>query len=113
MVRLDQHLTLPVRRILNGVNVHRLKEMIFAYEQAVDLHNRQLPNYKVYQIQSELRLRKYVLDSQSEHLRRRPINAIERARQASLHSTAIAADYDGLEERLEKWNQAYQKKQAA
>jgi len=43
---------------MNGANVHRLKEMIFAYEQAVDLHNRRGHTDVVYQIQSESRLRK-------------------------------------------------------
>jgi hypothetical protein len=44
MVRLDHQLLFAARKLFNGANVHRLKELIFAYEQAVDLHNRQAPN---------------------------------------------------------------------
>src|SRR5215510_13280303 len=97
MVRLDQHLLFKARRLINGANVHRLKEMIFTYEQAVDLHNRHWPTHEVYQIQSELRLRKYVLDSQSEDLRQRTVSAVEQATQASLRSITLAEDYDRLE----------------
>ena len=60
MIQLDHQLVRNAERILNGANVHRLKEMIFAYQQAVDLHNRQWPKHEVYQIQSEAQLRRYV-----------------------------------------------------
>jgi hypothetical protein len=69
---------------------------------AVDLHNRHWHTHVVYQIQSESRLRKYLIDSQSEHLRQRPISAVERARQASLDSITLADDYSGLEESVEE-----------
>ena len=64
MVRLDHQLLFVARSFINGANVHRLKELIFAYEQAVDLDNRQAPKARVYRIQIELELRTYV------HLRR-------------------------------------------
>ena len=38
MVTLDHRLLLTARSLLDASNVHRLKEMIFACEQAVDLH---------------------------------------------------------------------------
>jgi hypothetical protein len=82
MVQLDMQLLFDARRLFNGANVHRLKEMIFAYEQAVDLHNHQQPKHEIYQMQSELRLRKYVLDCRSEDLQRRSefglITAVEK-----------------------------------
>jgi hypothetical protein len=55
----------------------------------------------------------YLIDSQSEHLRQRPISAVERARQASLDSIALADDYIGLEESVEEWNQAPHNKHVA
>jgi hypothetical protein len=67
---------------------------------AVDLHNRHWHTHVVYQIQSESRLRKYLIDSQSEHLRQRPISAVERARQASLDSITLADDYSGQRKAL-------------
>jgi hypothetical protein len=53
MIQLDHQLVRNAERILNGA-------MIFAYQQAVDLHNRQWPKHEVYQIQSEAQLRRYV-----------------------------------------------------
>lgn len=60
MVRLDAQLLFDARRLINEANVHRLREMIFAYEQAVDLHNRKWTGHEIYRIHSEGRLRLYV-----------------------------------------------------
>jgi hypothetical protein len=38
MVRLDHQLIQKALCSIDGANVHRLKELIFAYEQAVDTH---------------------------------------------------------------------------
>jgi hypothetical protein len=57
---LDYQLLFEARRLITGANVHRVKEMIFAYEESVDLHNRQWPSHREYQPQAELRLRRYV-----------------------------------------------------
>ena len=60
MVSLDHQLIVRARRLVTGSNVHKVKNLIFAYEQAVDLHNRQWPTHKVYQAQYELTLRRFV-----------------------------------------------------
>jgi hypothetical protein len=60
MVKFDQQLLFTARRLATGANVHRLKELIVAYEQAVYLHNRQWPPHMIYQSESEQRLRRYV-----------------------------------------------------
>jgi hypothetical protein len=70
MIHLDNQLLSRARHLINGANVHRLKEMIFAYEQAVDLHNRQWPGHEIYRIENEGRLRLYVGQQQGEDLRR-------------------------------------------
>jgi len=66
MVKLDLQLLFAARRLLSGSNVRRLKELIFAYEQAVYLHNRQWPPHKIYQRESEQRLRRYVAKIQRQ-----------------------------------------------
>src|ERR1043165_10263555 len=77
MMQLDAQLLLDTRRLINSVNGQRLKEMIFAYEQAVDLHNRQYPGHEVYRMRSEVRLRGYVLDCVIADIRQVSATAIE------------------------------------
>jgi hypothetical protein len=60
MVQLDLNLIAQAWRVMDGANVHRLKQMIFAYEQAVVLHNTGWRNHETYQSQSEDDLRRYV-----------------------------------------------------
>ena len=60
MVKFDQQLLFAARRLMTRANVHRLKELIFAYEQAVYLHNRQWAPHMIYPSESEQRLRRYV-----------------------------------------------------
>ena len=62
MVTLDRQLLFSAHRLINGANVHRLKEMIFAYEQAVSLHNHHSPSHRFYQNESEKKLRGFVAD---------------------------------------------------
>ncbi len=50
-----------VRRFITGANVHRVKEMIFAYEQAVDLHNRNWSTHREYQPEPEKTLRDFLI----------------------------------------------------
>jgi hypothetical protein len=69
MVQLDLQLLFNAARLCNGANVHRLREMIYAYKQAVDLHNRNYPGYEVYQMESELRLRRYIAGCQLAEIR--------------------------------------------
>ncbi len=66
MVKFDQQLLLAARRLMSGSNGHRLKELIFAYEQAVYLHNRQWAPHLIYQRESEKRLRRYVAKVQRQ-----------------------------------------------
>jgi hypothetical protein len=98
MVELDRGLLVEARRLTKGANVHRLKEMIFAYEQAVDLHTRQRPGHQIYRIKSELVLRRYVLDCKGEAASRVAASAIEAARQASIKSRILADKSDSLQE---------------
>jgi hypothetical protein len=60
MVQLDLNLLFKARRLITGANVHRLKTMIFVYEEAVTLHNQGHPRHLSYQNQHELELRAYV-----------------------------------------------------
>jgi len=66
LVKFDQQLLFAARRLMSGSNVQRLKELIFAYEQAVYLHNRKWPAHIVYQSDSEQRLRRYVANLQRQ-----------------------------------------------
>jgi hypothetical protein len=65
MIQLDGQLIYEAQRRMNGANVHLLKQMIFAYEQAVDLHNAGWPGHKVYQTACEEELRDYLMSGRS------------------------------------------------
>ena len=106
MVYLDHQLLDYARRLANGANVHRITEMIVAYEQAVDLHNRQCPDHEVYRIQSEARLRVYVHRLEKEEVQRKTFIAVELAKKAALKSATLAKHYDGLEKDLQEWTDA-------
>ena len=58
---LDHQLIFEARRMITGANVHRMKELIFAYEEAIDLHNRAWPAHRKYRREHEVRLRSYVI----------------------------------------------------
>jgi hypothetical protein len=100
MVRLDHQLLFVAHSLLNGANVHRLKELIFAYEQAVDLHNRQSMRHEIYRMHSEIELRNYVRGCHEAEIERRTVIAINRASVAASNSIALADIYHRLEERL-------------
>ena len=59
-VFLDHCLIAEARKIATGANIHTIRHMIFAYEQAVALHNARRPTHEIYQIQYELALRRFV-----------------------------------------------------
>jgi hypothetical protein len=61
MVTLNRELVFLARTLFDASNVHRLKGMILAYEQAVDLHNHSWPARRVYHREPENRLRAFVL----------------------------------------------------
>jgi hypothetical protein len=63
VVELDEQLICEARRIINGANVHTVKQLIFAYEQAVLLHNIHWPTHKAYHVECENDLRRYVVKS--------------------------------------------------
>jgi len=60
MVHLDYGLIHEARNFITGANVHQVKEMIFVYQQAVDLHNRRWPSHAIYQDSYERKLRVFV-----------------------------------------------------
>jgi hypothetical protein len=59
-VSLDYSLITAARRFINGANVHRVKQLIFVYEQAVVLHNVGWPAHRIYQDKHERALRDFV-----------------------------------------------------
>ena len=59
MVLLDHSLINRARRLMTGANVHRVEELISAYEQAVMLHNEGSPGDVIYQGQYENDLRRF------------------------------------------------------
>ena len=60
MVRLDHALIVRAGRLITGANVHRAREMIFFYEQAVLLHNKGLPSTSSIRTSTRKRLRRFV-----------------------------------------------------
>jgi hypothetical protein len=63
MIHLDHVLLSRARRLINGANVHQLNTLIFQYEQAVELHNRDHPRYRVYPDTFEAELRLFLIKS--------------------------------------------------
>jgi hypothetical protein len=61
MIELDPLLIYEARRLITGANVHRLKQMIFLYEQAVLLYNERWPRHEAYQPEYEFALREFVV----------------------------------------------------
>lgn len=74
MVHLDRRLLLQAERYVTGEDIHRVREMIFAYKQAVDLHNRHWSGHRKYKRRYETLLRRYVF--------RRRIETVSRALRA-------------------------------
>jgi hypothetical protein len=105
MVHLDHQLLWEASHLTNEENADRLKEMIFAYEQAVDLHNQRCPGHEIYRMNSELTLRRYVLSCTGEAIRRLTAGAIEAANQASIKSRTLAGDSDLLQKDFAQWVQ--------
>jgi hypothetical protein len=60
MVLLDHSLIYSAQRITTGANIHRVGNLLFAYEQAVALHNGGYKGHKEYQRKHEDLLRQYV-----------------------------------------------------
>ena len=104
MVRLDQKLLFEAHSLFNGENVDRLQGLISAYEQAVDLHNRNCPRHEVYQMQSEARLRKYVRSCQGADIHGKTVVAKDLARTATIRSIELTDKYDQLEKLLAQWD---------
>jgi hypothetical protein len=82
MINLDRQLLFAARGLISAANVHLVKELIFAYEQAVDLHNRKRRGYEIYRVAPEVRLRNYVLEQQSLAMKAWRAAAIRRADRA-------------------------------
>src|SRR5581483_1370165 len=68
MVYLDHQLIFNARHLINGANVHRVKELIFLYEQSVLLHNIGWPALSDYDRQYECRLRMFVFQERMKGL---------------------------------------------
>ena len=60
MIFLDHILIAEAREATTGANIHALRHMIFAYEQAVALHNAGRFSHRDYQSQYEQALRQFV-----------------------------------------------------
>ena len=103
MVRLDDKLLLDACEISNGANVPYLKKMISAYEDAVDLHNRNCPRHEVYHRQSESRLRQYVRNCKEADIRIKTFDAIDLAWKATVKSIELTHEYKRLEKQLAEW----------
>jgi hypothetical protein len=63
-MQLDHQLIYQARHLTNGANVHHLEGLIYAYELAVDLHNRRWPEFEQYPEKYERSLRSYLKKQQ-------------------------------------------------
>src|SRR5262245_5308607 len=103
MVRLDDKLLLDACELTNGANVPYLRKMISAYEDAVDLHNRNCPRHEVYHRRSESRLRQYVRNCQEADICIKTFNAIDFAWKATIKSIELTREYERIEKQLVEW----------
>src|SRR5690349_21860507 len=103
MVQLDHRLLDDARRLITGANVHRVKNLLFAYEQAVDLHNHGWASHTEYQPQYERRLRAYVFDQRSVALDRASKAALDYAASLMAQSATLHERSDALELKYEEW----------
>ena len=103
MVQLDHQLLYDARRLITGANVHHLKETIFAYEQAADLHNRGWASHLEYQPQHKTRLRCYVLDQRIMALHRASKAALDHAASLMAKCASLHERSDALEQKYEEW----------
>ena len=102
-VHLDYQLIYEARHLMSGADVHRLREMIFAYEQTVDLHNRQWPGCQTYQRQHEVRLRSYVVQRRLEQLEQQITAAREYCAELSAISCRLQERSEALHADYEDW----------
>ena len=103
MVKLDAQLLLDADSLLNSDNISEVKELISAYEHAVDHHNRHCSGHDVYRMQSEMRLRQYVRSRYDEAIRQKTQWLIEDAKQLSLACRVLEDAYDRVEKDLAEW----------
>jgi hypothetical protein len=97
MVQLDWPLLFNAGRLVDGSNVHCLAEMIFAYQQAVKLHNGHHPGHEKYQDESELKLRGYVIDQNTAALEHRIPSELRHANELIKKSAELHAKSNELE----------------
>jgi hypothetical protein len=71
MINLDHQLLYQARRLMDGANSHRLMNLMFAYEQAVALHNAGWPTHVMYNRQPERELRSFLWQCRLAELDRR------------------------------------------
>jgi len=103
MVALDHGLISRARSLTTGENVHRTKELIFAYKQAVALYNEGTSKYHVvFQKQCEDELRQFVKRESGKHAevsRLKDYRHLDERNQAVMRHAAEAME---KAERLEK-----------
>jgi hypothetical protein len=97
MVRLDEKLLLEACRCFDSSNVHRLKEMMFAYERAVELHNAYTQGHERYDATHELELRSYVVTHHVKAIIKQSDDAVKRANSLIRKSSELHAKSKGLE----------------
>jgi hypothetical protein len=78
-LHLDHQLVAAAQRLATGADIHRVRHLIFAYEQAVSLHNCRWPTHLVYQPEHEAALRAFVNESSGIRFYRR--HALKQSRQ--------------------------------
>ena len=107
MVQLDHRLVHEARQLMTGANVHQLKEMIFVYVQAVELHNRDWPSHHQYQPEHEVRLRRYVMQDRLKWLDQAVKVALERAESLIKGSARLQQRSEEIEARYKEWRQEH------
>jgi hypothetical protein len=101
MVRLDENLLLEACHYIDTSNVHRLKEMMFAYERAVELHNTHTKGHGRYDAIHELRLRSYVVTHRVKKITEQSNAAVKRANSLIRKSSELYAKSKELQIRAD------------
>jgi len=105
MVRLDEKLLFDARHSIDASNVHRLNEMVLAYQQAVELHNAQSKGHEQYDQVHELQLRSYVVTHRLRKLTEQSATVLKRANSLIKRSMELHAKSDQIEAKADDTRQ--------
>jgi hypothetical protein len=100
MVVLDDKLLADARAFIGADDIHRMKELVVLYEEAVSLHNAGWPSHQVYDAHPERVLRREVANHQLAELHTRSAAVFARAGRLCGRSDELQRRSDGINRKI-------------